>query len=106
MTEFEQLKENAEVVVIAHENPQAQNTMNQPDVITPKLEIVSVEQNQVPVDIEANSVTLVRLGYGNSLFEAGVLKAEGVELKIIEFTAISFSYKYMSYFMKKYTYKC
>lgn len=79
LTEFEQLKENAEVVVIAHENPQAQNTMNQPDVITSQLEIVSVEENQVSVDIEANSVTLVRLGYGNSLFEAGVLKAWEVE---------------------------
>lgn len=78
LSKFEDLKDEAELIVIAHEDAQAQNTMENPENVVPKLEVIAIENDMVTIEIQANSATLVRLGYGETKFQAGV---EVVETK-------------------------
>lgn len=78
LSQFEKLKQQAEFIVITHEDAQAQNTMENPKNISPKLEVIDLEDDTVTVEIAANSANLVRLGYKDTKFEAGV---DVVEMK-------------------------
>ena len=51
----------ARVVTLAHADAKAENTLDRPDVIAPRESQMAVAGPEFPVDLPANSVTILRL---------------------------------------------
>lgn len=70
--QFETLKNKAEYTVITHEYIDAVNTMENPLNISPQQSILEVNEDAATIEIPHHSAVLLRLGYGDSAFVAGV----------------------------------
>ncbi|MBP3909102.1 MAG: hypothetical protein J6D33_09250 [Turicibacter sp.] len=68
---FERLLDQAELTIIAHEEANAQNSMDDKNNVSPKTSVIEVVDETVTVDIVKNSATLIHLGYGKTDFVAG-----------------------------------